>query len=358
MRQCCGDFSSSSLEKLKYAIFPDYFLVYISAFHRAPFTLLLLLACAAACGSALAQPTHVLQQAPQSESKAPGTETPPNQVSSGSYLGAFLGDVTADRAVALGLKEIRGAVVGNVEEGSPAAKVGLKEDDVILAFNAKLVHNRAQFHRLLMDSQPGSKISLGISRKGVAQNLEVVLGQSRSPALDARRKLFRTADAILLDAEDREKRAQEALKNGDEKLARDLMDEARLLRQESERQRNEIESQIREGKVVLPSPSQGGYDFNANRYQIGVRVTPLTGQLAGFFNLTKPGVLITEVSAGELGETAGLKAGDCIVSVEGEAVKSASDLNRLVGQKSSGELEFIIMRDRGEQKIKIKLDQK
>jgi predicted metalloprotease with PDZ domain len=359
MRQCCGDFSKSSFEKLKHAIFPDNFLDYLPAFHRAPFTLLVLLGCAVACGSASALSIHVLQQAPQSDSKTSGSETPPNQVSSGAYLGVYLGDVTADRASKLGLKEIRGAVVGTVEEGSPAAKVGLKEDDVILAFNTRLVHNRDHFHRILMDSQPGSKVLLGISRKGVAQSLEVVLGQSRSPALDARRKLFRTADRVLADAEDREKRAREASKNGDEKTARDLRDEAKFLRSESERLRDEIEKQIIDGTIVLPPLSRGGaYDINANRHQIGVRVTPLTGQLAGFFNLTKPGVLITEVSAGELGETAGLKAGDCIVTVEGEAVKSSSDLNRLVGQKSSGELEFVIMRDRSEQKLKIKLDQK
>lgn len=360
MRQCCGDFSTGSFEKLKHAIFPDNFLVYLPAFHRAPFTLLVLLGCAVACGSASAQSTHVLQQAPQSDSKTSGSETPPNQVSSGAYLGAYLGDViTADRASALGLKEIRGAVVGTVEEGSPAAKIGLKEDDVILAFNTRLVHNRGHFHRLLMDSQPGSKVSLGISRNGVAQNLEVVLGQSPSPALDARRRLYRTADRVLADAEEREKLAREAIKNGDEKTARDLRDVAKFLRTESERLRDEIDKQIIDGAIVLPPPSRGGaYDINANRHQIGVRVTPLTGQLAGFFNLAKAGVLITEVSAGELGETAGLKAGDCIVTVGGEAVKSASDLNRLVGQKSSGELEFVIMRDRSEQKIKIKLDQK
>jgi len=315
-------------------------------------------ACSAPYGSAFAQSTQVLQQAPQSDSKTSGSETLPNQVSSGAYLGVYLGDVTADRASALGLKEIRGAVVGRVEEGSPAAKVGLKEDDVILAINARHIHNRGHFHSLLMDAQPGAKVLLGISRNGVAHNLEVVLGQSRSPALDARQKLYRTVNAVLGDAEEREKRAREAIKSGDEKTARDLLEESKLLRQVAQGLKDEIDTQIRDRNIVLPAPSHGAYDINANRHQIGVRVIPLTGQLASFFNLTKPGVLITEVSAGELGETAGLKAGDCIVTVEGESVKSASELNRLVGQKGSGELEFVIVRDRGEQKIKIKLDQK
>src|SRR5215475_10643581 len=154
MRQCCGNFSTISFEKLRHAIF-------LSAFHRAPFTLLVLLGWAAvASGSAFAQQGSVSQQASQSDSKTPGSETPSNQVSSGAYLGVYLGDVTADRANALSLKEIRGAVVGTVEEGSPAAKIGLKENDVILAFNTRLVRNRNHFHSLLMESQPGSKASL------------------------------------------------------------------------------------------------------------------------------------------------------------------------------------------------------
>src|SRR5215813_7667648 len=211
--------------------------IFLPVYHRAPFTLLVLLACAAACGSAFAQQGSVSQQASQSDSKTPGRETPSNQVSSGAYLGVYLGDVTADRAGALSLKEVRGAWVGTVEEGSPAARIGLKENDVILAFNAKLVHNRAHFHRLLMDSQPGSKVSLGISRGGVAQNLEVVLGQSRSPALDARQKLFKTANKVFEDAKERQKLAQEARKNGDEKTANTLLEDAKLLFQEAERLR-------------------------------------------------------------------------------------------------------------------------
>src|SRR5262249_41876833 len=110
--------------------------------------------------------------------------------------------------------------------------------------------------------------------------------------------------------------------------------------------------------ITLSQTRRPGYNSNANRYQIGVIVIPLTAQLAGFFNVPKDGVLISEVIAGELGERGGLKAGGCIISVGGEWVKSASDLNRLINQKSSGELEFVIVRDHVEQKVKIKLDQK
>ena|SRR5215510_5323385 len=353
MRQCCGCFSTSYYEKLKHAI-----LVHLSAYHRAPFTLLLL-ACAAACGSAFAQQGSVSQQTSQSDSKTPVSGIPPAQVSSGAYLGVYLGDLTAERASELKLKEIRGAFIGSVEDNSPAAKFGLQKGDVILAFNAHRVQNRAHFYRLLMDSRPGSKISLGISRGGAEKNLDVIMGESRSPVVDERERLFKTANAFLKQSEQVRKEAEEARRNGEEKRARELFEQAEFLRKESDTQRADIEEKIRAGVIKLRSASHGaGYDPNANRYQLGVRVTPLTPQLAGFFNAPNGAVLITEVTAGELGERHGLKAGDCVVTIDGEAVKSASDLNRLVGQKSSGELEFVIVRDRGEQKIKIKLDQK
>lgn len=87
-------------------------------------------------------------------------------------------------------------------------------------------------------------------------------------------------------------------------------------------------------------------------------VAPLTAQLADFFKAAKDSMLITEVRAGELGARAGLKAGDCIVTVDGKTIKSTSDLDRLLDQGSSGELEFVIVRDRIEQKVKIKPGQK
>jgi len=362
MRQCCGGFSRGLFEKSGRAILPDYFLTHLLNHLCAPFIISTLLVCAAVRGSAVAQSTagSVPQQTSQSDSKTPGSEITPIQFSGVGYLGVYLGDVNnAARAKELGLKEIRGAVVGRVEEGSPAAKVEMRENDVILAFNGKRVENRADFYRLLIELQPGNKISLGISRKGAEQSLEVVLGHRRSAALDECQRLFGEANAYLASAEESRKLAAEALRKGDEKEARSFSEEEKLFLQEAAKSRAFIEEEIRQGKIAACSPSRRpGYSQSANRYQIGVSVTPLTGQLPDFFNCPKESVLITEVRAGDLGERDGLKAGDCIVTVDGKVVRSALDLNHLIDQKRSGELEFVIIRDRGEQMIKIKLDQK
>ncbi len=250
-------------------------------------------------------------------------------------------------------------MVGRVEEGSPAQDAGFLENDVILAFNNQQVQNRSHFYRLLIESKPGSKVSLAISRGGAPRNVEVVIGQRRLAIMDDRERLFSEVNAMLETAEELHQQAQELLQKGDEKGARDLLAQEKDIRREAERYRADIEKQLREGKIPETSRRPGS-GVTINRYQIGVSGIPLSEQLAVFFNVGKGrgGVLVTEVRAGEAGERSGLKAGDCVVSINGEAVKSVSDLNRLVNQNSLGDLAFVIVRDRSENTLKIKLDQK
>jgi serine protease Do len=329
-------------------------------YHRAPFTLLALLACAAACGSAFAQSASGdSQQTSQSNPATPNGEFMPVQPSERGYVGAYLGDLNAERARDLGLKETRGAVVGRVEDSSPAAIAGLQENDVILSFNAERVQNRDHFYRLLINSQPGSAVSLGISRGGAEQRLKVVLGQRRLNVPDPCQRLFSVANAHLASAKESHKLAEEARQRGDENEARRLFDEEKTFRQLAEENRAYIEGEIRAGKIAECQPSRRpGYNPIADRHQIGVSVAPLTSQLANFFNAAQESLLITEVRAGELSERAGLKAGDCIVTVGGKTVKSTSDIDRLLNQEGLGELEFVIIRDRSQRTVKIKLDQK
>lgn len=315
---------------------------------------------------ALAQPTPASRPQPTS---SPAAETPnaapPARTSGGNsgggYLGVYLGDINEERARELKLPEARGVVVGKVEEESPAAKARLQENDVILTFNEQPIYHPAQFYRLLIEAAPGRVARLSIFRGGALHTVAVVLGQRRSALLDERRRLFADADAQLANAEELAWQAEEARQKGDEKEAQRLREIEKALRQQSEEGRAYVEEQLRTGKIKLQGTRRTGYSANASRYQLGLRAAPLTEQLARFFNITGGGVLVTEVRAGEAAERAGVKAGDCIVAINGERVSSVADLNRLVDRSSEpepGELALTIVRDRNEQVVKIKFKQR
>ena len=53
------------------------------------------------------------------------------QVGGSSYLGIGVADITAERAKALNLKEVRGAEVTSVAVDGPASKAGIKPGDFV-----------------------------------------------------------------------------------------------------------------------------------------------------------------------------------------------------------------------------------
>ncbi|MDA8127539.1 MAG: DegQ family serine endoprotease [Betaproteobacteria bacterium] len=93
------------------------------------------------------------------------------------WLGVVIQEVTADLADSFGLDRPRGALVSEVQAGSPAQKAGLQSADVILEFNGKPVENSSDLPRIVGMSKPGTKIPLQIWRNGKARQLSVVLGE-------------------------------------------------------------------------------------------------------------------------------------------------------------------------------------
>lgn len=293
-------------------------------------------------------------------SKTPGALS--SHRSGEGFLGVYLGDINEERARELKLNEVRGAVVGKVEDASPAAAAGLQENDVILAFNNQKVYNPSQLYRYLTESTPGEIATLGISRGGATQNVSVKLGKRLAAQMDETQRLFAAANAMLASAEESAKLAEEARQRGDEKEAARLLEEEKAFRRASEENRAAVEQELKEGKIQIASPRRLSNNLTAARYQLGIHVTELTDQLAKFFN-TAGGVLVSEVIAGEAAERSGIKAGDCIVAVNGERVDAPSDLNRLVDrtgkdEKDGGEVTLSVVRDRNEQSIKVRFDRR
>lgn len=60
---------------------------------------------------------------------------------------------------------IHGVVVSKVERDTPAAKAGLRRDDIITAVNSTPVTSMGQFNRLISRFTPGSKVEIKILRE-------------------------------------------------------------------------------------------------------------------------------------------------------------------------------------------------
>ncbi len=93
------------------------------------------------------------------------------------YLGLLPQDVTPTLAKQFGINQPGGALVGQVEPDTPAAKAGLKRGDVILNLNGQPVNSANDLRLSISQTAPGTTVKLGVSRDGKMQNVNVTLGE-------------------------------------------------------------------------------------------------------------------------------------------------------------------------------------
>src|SRR5208282_752314 len=110
------------------------------------------------------------------------------------YLGVEFTDVDADKAQALKLKEVRGAVITLIDHDAPAGQIGLKVNDVVIQLNGQNVEGAEQLRRMLREIPAGRKVSLEISRDGNVQTLAVELADRRAMEHDVWNKLGNGGD--------------------------------------------------------------------------------------------------------------------------------------------------------------------
>lgn len=92
-------------------------------------------------------------------------------------LGVVVQQVTPDLAEAFGLKKAEGALVADVEEGSPADKAGVKVSDIILKYNGRPVAGSIDLPRMVGATKPGSRASLSVWRKKEMHELNITVGE-------------------------------------------------------------------------------------------------------------------------------------------------------------------------------------
>jgi serine protease Do len=92
-------------------------------------------------------------------------------------IGVAIQSLTRDLADSLGLAKTDGAVVGTVEEDSPAAKAGVEAGDVILKVDGRTIESSADLSRTIRGMRPGQKVTLNVWRSGKARDIVVTVGE-------------------------------------------------------------------------------------------------------------------------------------------------------------------------------------
>jgi serine protease Do len=236
----------------------------------------------------------------QAQELAPMFEEPSPlaiHASPAGYLGVDVVDVDGDKAQALKLKEVRGAVVTLIDHDAPAGQIGLKVNDVVLGVNGQNVEGAEALRRMLRELPPGSKVSLEISRDGNIQTLAVQLVDRKVMEHDAWNKI--------------------AVEPGP------------------------IEPAPPSGMGILgggdaPPPSGFHMSLFASTLKVGAMVEPLTSQMADYFGV-QAGLMVKQVARKSEAAAAGLKAFDVILKVGSDSIATSADWDRHPARKEAAD---------------------
>jgi serine protease Do len=97
-------------------------------------------------------------------------------------LGISVQNATANDAAYVGLPDIRGVLVQDFTEDSPARKAGMEAGDIIIAVDGKPVEYVGQLQQQVGFGKPGEKVKVEVARKGgVRKTFEVPLQEVTTP---------------------------------------------------------------------------------------------------------------------------------------------------------------------------------
>jgi serine protease Do len=95
-------------------------------------------------------------------------------------LGVNIQDVDDALAKSFGLSDINGALVSQVEPGSPAEKAGIKSGDFIIKYRGQPVSGAAQLKNLVGQDRPGTSAQVTFMRNKKTEEVSLVIGE-RTP---------------------------------------------------------------------------------------------------------------------------------------------------------------------------------
>ncbi len=98
-------------------------------------------------------------------------------------LGVQVQTVTPELAKSFKLAEPKGALVAEVNPGTPADKAGIQRGDIIVEFNGQPIKEMNELPRLVANTPPGSKVTLKIIRDGKEKSFSLTLTELKDERL-------------------------------------------------------------------------------------------------------------------------------------------------------------------------------
>jgi serine protease Do len=92
-------------------------------------------------------------------------------------LGVAVQNISDKIAKAQGMSGTQGALVAQVQPGSPAAKAGMKLGDVITAFDGHKVYASSELPPMVAMTAPGTEASVSLLRDGKPLTVKVKVGE-------------------------------------------------------------------------------------------------------------------------------------------------------------------------------------
>jgi serine protease Do len=231
-----------------------------------------------------------------------------------SWLGVETNEVTADKAKELKLSAERGVVLGKIVPDSPAAKAGLKENDVVTEVNGQRVEGAAQFRRMIHEIPAGRSIQLTVWRDGRAQTISATLGKSEERHRAMRPMIAPTPGTFAF--------------------------------------------RMPEMPDIPSMEWNGNMLFGGGQPRIGIDAEDVSGQLGAFFGAPEgEGILVRDVNSGSPAEKAGVKAGDVITSLNGERIRTVGELREKLSAKGDKDhtVKLGVLRNKSEISLSVEL---
>ena len=96
------------------------------------------------------------------------------------WMGVTIQPVTEELAKSFGLRQAKGALVNDIMKGGPAEKAGIRQGDVITAFNGSEVKDPSHLQRLVAESAVGKPARVTIFRDGKSIDLNLTLANAET----------------------------------------------------------------------------------------------------------------------------------------------------------------------------------